>query len=441
MASTFQVFLGGSGKHLAPVAAFRRERVGASEPPARESKGSSMILLLFAAALLALHAAPRSMDLPVRGHGGVRLQYIGAETFRSSSGPASDVSMFAGPVLKPGPGFKLVVLHLLVLAEDTSASVTLFGASVVDTSGASHLSNVPFLTGTGESDVALPFEVPERTTLAELRIGTTSFPLRQPSWTPLAAAAFSLLRPLAPRSVEDWSRNPGECFFNARRHMLGKGASQDFSKACTFYRRACDGGIPLACNDLGALTEAGKGVEQDRSAAMALYRRACEGGTALGCHNRDALVIHRQQGTLREQVQVRDRMRKRCEGGKPLACNDLGTMLAKGIGGAEDDAGAAALYRGACASGLLLGCKNLAHAFAAGAGVAADPARSVELYTKVCEAGLSSACTDLALKLESGAGVEKDEARALELLRLACGRGYRDACDLLKSRARRDGPD
>ncbi|GIT51096.1 MAG: hypothetical protein Ct9H300mP15_13090 [Gemmatimonadota bacterium] len=69
------------------------------------------------------------------------------------------------------------------------------------------------------------------------------------------------------------------------RYRDGEGVPQDFARVASLYEQACDGGEPLACNNLGVRYHRGGGVVRDMDRAVGLYQQACDGGAMPGCIN------------------------------------------------------------------------------------------------------------------------------------------------------------
>lgn len=55
------------------------------------------------------------------------------------------------------------------------------------------------------------------------------------------------------------------------------------ARADTVLKRACDGGIPTACYDLGMAYQAGTDIGRDPIRALTLFRQACTGGEERSC--------------------------------------------------------------------------------------------------------------------------------------------------------------
>ena len=63
----------------------------------------------------------------------------------------------------------------------------------------------------------------------------------------------------------------------------GQGVTQDFGRAASLYRRACESRHGEACFRLAGLYEKGAGVRRDPDRATSTMRRACESGYAEAC--------------------------------------------------------------------------------------------------------------------------------------------------------------
>jgi TPR repeat protein len=58
---------------------------------------------------------------------------------------------------------------------------------------------------------------------------------------------------------------------------------KDPATAATYYQRACDGGRPSGCYNLGRLYERGTGVGLDVTQAKVNYKKACDKGDGDAC--------------------------------------------------------------------------------------------------------------------------------------------------------------
>lgn len=73
----------------------------------------------------------------------------------------------------------------------------------------------------------------------------------------------------------------GACFYAAQ-HMDDTPDS-DPAQILSLYTKACDGGAPVACNNIAWLYEASPLFPRDYTRAMEFYVRACNGGGRAGC--------------------------------------------------------------------------------------------------------------------------------------------------------------
>ena len=65
----------------------------------------------------------------------------------------------------------------------------------------------------------------------------------------------------------------------------GRGVTQDFTQALSWYQKAADQGSALAQNNLGVMYAEGRGVIQDYSQALKWYRKAAEQNIAQAQYN------------------------------------------------------------------------------------------------------------------------------------------------------------
>jgi parvulin-like peptidyl-prolyl isomerase len=70
--------------------------------------------------------------------------------------------------------------------------------------------------------------------------------------------------------------------------MDGTGVPKDPTRAAELFKKACEGGVGLACTSLGNLYDKGTGVRKEPLRAEALWDRACRQGETIGCLMRDS---------------------------------------------------------------------------------------------------------------------------------------------------------
>ena len=64
---------------------------------------------------------------------------------------------------------------------------------------------------------------------------------------------------------------------------------KDYAKAASLYKKACDAGCALGCNNLGALYVKGLGVPLNKIKAYQYWMKAARQGDAKAQHNLDIL--------------------------------------------------------------------------------------------------------------------------------------------------------
>jgi TPR repeat protein len=65
----------------------------------------------------------------------------------------------------------------------------------------------------------------------------------------------------------------------------GEGVAKNLDRAADLFKRACDGGGAVGCEDLGSMYLHGDGVPKDRNLAANLFKKACDGGLNRGCEH------------------------------------------------------------------------------------------------------------------------------------------------------------
>ncbi|MGN1289211.1 MAG: tetratricopeptide repeat protein [Bradyrhizobium sp.] len=135
---------------------------------------------------------------------------------------------------------------------------------------------------------------------------------------------------------------------SSRRAMyeLGRAyaANRQIAEAAGAWRKAADKGSTSAMVELGVLYGNGTGVAKDEAQARKLFERAAQAGNARGVSNLAALG----GSTASDPARARELLAKSAETNAE-AQYQLGLMLAEGKGGAQDDAGARALFEKAAA--------------------------------------------------------------------------------------------
>jgi hypothetical protein len=178
--------------------------------------------------------------------------------------------------------------------------------------------------------------------------------------------------------------------------------------------------------DTSAMTPAfafGRGddlTKQHRYAdAAPLLYFACQGGVAASC-TMLGWLSRAGMGVAQDDRQAVALYRKACDGGNLRGCNDLGFMHENGFGVAKDEDEAAELFRKACAGAEPYGCENLGNMYQTGKGIGMDQRQAATFFSKACDGGLAAGCTSFAIAYASGKGVAKDLGQAATLLRKAC---------------------
>jgi TPR repeat protein len=248
--------------------------------------------------------------------------------------------------------------------------------------------------------------------------------------------------------------DPGGCINLGVAYARGLGVKQDFETTRTFYQKACDLDVTgAACGNLGGILLVGQGVTRDVPKGLSLLARACRQQVASSCLlaglaylNGDGATVDRQRaaGFLARACDLHHDLacqKLRLVRGVPVNPSDL-PSLEKGcelrLPGActrlaraytELDKGfkrATPLLEKSCSQSALDACAELAARVSLD-----DPTSGFALVEKTCAQGDGHGCAVLAGMVRGGVGTEANEARALELYRGACEAREPDACRTL----------
>ena len=175
------------------------------------------------------------------------------------------------------------------------------------------------------------------------------------------------------------------------------GLKQEPARAVSLFERACSGGNPEGCENLGWAYQIGSGVGPDMSRALKFYQKACDGKYALGC----------------------DR---------------LGDAYHEGRGVGQDYTRASALFERACDLGHANGCESVADLADPRRNQLPDAKRWATFLEKKCDLGGSrggDTCLTLGLHYDLGFLVPKDPNHANDLFKKACLYENKEACKLI----------
>ncbi len=146
---------------------------------------------------------------------------------------------------------------------------------------------------------------------------------------PAAPAPKAAAATRAPENGKCWSGNPNACRVACEagdaRACCQYGASRlenahDNAGFYTYSQRACQGGDPYCCNQVGAIFERGMGVSPNLNVALTSYARSCDAENELGCHN--WIVLANKMGN---GARILAEVRARCSRGNRGACEGVRT--------------------------------------------------------------------------------------------------------------------
>jgi serine/threonine protein kinase/TPR repeat protein len=202
---------------------------------------------------------------------------------------------------------------------------------------------------------------------------------------------------------------------------------------------ACDGGSAAACNDLGVDYATGDGVARDPAKAIALYRRACKGGLPRACANLGWMHFNGEGGVDKDPVLAASFFQRACDGGAAMGCLGVSRAYAEGLGADRNPEQAFLYAEHACNGGAVAGCIREERARIEGTGVTKDVQGGLAHLDALCTRREPTVCSELAKIFTQGDGdVHKDPLRAQDYAKKACDLGSKVDCGLSHLSAARD---
>jgi hypothetical protein len=119
-------------------------------------------------------------------------------------------------------------------------------------------------------------------------------------------------------------------------YLNGQGVAKDYGQAVTWIRQAADQGYAEAINNVGFLYEKGHGVPQDFAEAVKWFRQAADKHAYAPAQNNLGTMFFKGQGVMQDYVEANIWFRKAAEQGYAGAQANLGVMYANGHGVPED---------------------------------------------------------------------------------------------------------
>lgn len=181
------------------------------------------------------------------------------------------------------------------------------------------------------------------------------------------------------------------------------------------YRRACELGSAVACNDLAIL------MGEDLAQAMPLFERACSLSLTRGCANLGVQIL-RHQPSDGERDRAVGLLSASCEQADAFACSELGDAMYAAFErmGPSAHGRAHVAYEKACKLGHVDACSNDGWMFRNGEGTTKNPARARELFRFACERESYAGCAALGYDLIDDAKNAEEYAEGTRWLKVAC---------------------
>lgn len=207
---------------------------------------------------------------------------------------------------------------------------------------------------------------------------------------------------------------------------LVEGARRDYPEARRWYERAAAKGDLWAINNLGVMRH--QGLIRDHiwsspaSEALPFYRKAAEGGFPMAQYNL-AYCFYEGRGTSKDYRAAERWFLKSAEGGYSEAMVQLSYMYSKGDGVARDSKRGFEWAQQAAKAGSADGYYNLAWSYDLGDGTPKNRELAIRYYEEAARLGDSGSMHNLGLMYEEGGPAAVDYVKARQWYERAVAAG------------------
>jgi TPR repeat protein len=193
------------------------------------------------------------------------------------------------------------------------------------------------------------------------------------------------------------------------------------------WNAQCRKGNAAQCIRLAKAFEEGLGaLAKDNRVAIGYYLLACEKGSATGCSTSASMLFDGDMGYRNDPLAAKN-AQYGCESlNDQHSCAIMGYAQKRGLGMAQNEAGAFAKWNAACASGEDLGCEFKAYSLFNEYDDAASGQQAVALFQTACDKQLAWGCAGLSFVYGKGRGAGKDSAKSFTMAQKACVEGKGD---------------
>lgn len=206
------------------------------------------------------------------------------------------------------------------------------------------------------------------------------------------------------------------------------GVAQDRVLAMTFFQKACAGGGPNGCTNLGRGYQFGE--LPDIAQAKAAYEKACSIEENEECNLLGLLYFN---GTINDGPSGEPNLTRAikywtdgCNRNFGASCTSLGLLYATGNGVPKDDSQMTTMFGMGCRGGDMLGCFKEGEIYLAGGGfnytgwdLKRRKAYAAEQFGEACDGGYAKACISLGDQYIKGDGVKRNKPLAYDYWRKA----------------------
>jgi uncharacterized protein len=185
-------------------------------------------------------------------------------------------------------------------------------------------------------------------------------------------------------------------------------------QAAVLMQKAAGQNLPDAQFALGLMYDQGRGVDVDKARAGQLILKAAERGLPIAQHAVGNMYVRGLNGVTTNFAEAAKWFRRAADQNYADSQEEIGSLLAAGLGVRQDSVEAAKWWEKAAANGNSTAAFNLGAAYFRGDGVSRDANKAFEWTRKAAEKGYAMAQLSLGRFYIEGWGTMKDPVEALK---------------------------
>jgi len=120
------------------------------------------------------------------------------------------------------------------------------------------------------------------------------------------------------------------------KYEIGDGVEQDLKKACEYYKKAAEGGLPIAQSNYGLFLSNGRGCRKNMKKAVEMFKAAADAGEPGGLFYYGMLFFYAEGGMPQDYAKAFEYVQRSADGKFGYAYNALSVMYERGLGVKQD---------------------------------------------------------------------------------------------------------